>query len=66
MLSLIWTSVVFALASAFSAASLCLWLRERGIRCTLEWNSGGHFKDAELRTAKAFSRVIEMQKKIPK
>ena len=32
MLSQIWTSVVFALASAFSAASLCLWLRERGIR----------------------------------
>ncbi|MBQ6103378.1 MAG: hypothetical protein IJL06_06865, partial [Kiritimatiellae bacterium] len=32
MASLLWTSVVFALAAAFSAASLCLWLRERGIR----------------------------------
>ena len=41
-------------------------LKERGIRCTLEWNPGGHFKDAELRTAKAFSRVIEMQREIPK
>ena len=29
-------------------------LAERGADCTLEWNSGGHFKDADLRTAKAF------------
>ena len=29
-------------------------LVERGADCTLEWNSGGHFKDADLRTAKAF------------
>ena len=29
-------------------------LAERGTDCTLEWNSGGHFKDAVLRTAKAF------------
>lgn len=41
-------------------------LRERGICCTLEWNPGGHFRDAELRTAKAFFRVIEMQREIPK
>ena len=27
--------------------------------CTLEWNSGGHFKDADLRTAKAFRWVME-------
>ena len=27
----------------------------RGADCTLEWNSGGHFKDADLRTAKALS-----------
>ena len=26
---------------------------------TLEWNSGGHFKDADLRTAKAFRWVME-------
>ena len=25
-----------------------------GKTCTLEWNRGGHFKDADLRTAKAF------------
>ena len=31
-------------------------LIERGADCTLEWNSGGHFKNADLRTAKAFDR----------
>ena len=31
----------------------------RGRSCTLEWNSGGHFKDADLRTAKAFQWVME-------
>ena len=41
-------------------------LQGRGIHCTLEWNPGGHFRDAELRTAKAFFRVIEMQREIPK
>ena len=30
-----------------------------GVDCTLEWNSGGHFKDADLRTAKAFQCVME-------
>ena len=34
-------------------------LTERGADCPLEWNSGGHFKDADLRTAKAFQWVIE-------
>lgn len=34
-------------------------LIERGADCTLEWNSGGHFKDADLRTARAFQWVIE-------
>ena len=31
----------------------------RGADCTLEWNSGGHFKDADLRTAKAFRWMME-------
>lgn len=31
----------------------------RGADCTLEWNSGGHFKDADLRTAKAFRWAME-------
>ena len=34
-------------------------LAERGIDCTLEWNNGGHFKDAGLRTARAFRWVME-------
>ncbi len=34
-------------------------LIERGADCTLEWSSGGHFKDADLRTAKAFQWVME-------
>ena len=34
-------------------------LAECGADCTLEWNSGGHFKDADLRTAKAFRWVME-------
>ena len=33
-------------------------LAARGVSCTLEWNEGNHFKDADLRTAKAFSRVL--------
>ena len=31
----------------------------RGADCTLEWNSGGHFKNADLRTAKAFRCTME-------
>ena len=34
-------------------------LAERSTDCTLEWNSGGHFKDADLRTAKAFRWAME-------
>ena len=34
-------------------------LAERSTDCTLEWNSGGHFKNADLRTAKAFQCVME-------
>ena len=34
-------------------------LAEPSTDCTLEWNSGGHFKDADLRTAKAFQWAME-------
>ena len=34
-------------------------LRDRGINCTLEWNQGNHFKDPDLRTARAFVWVIQ-------
>ena len=32
---------------------------EQGVPCTLEWNKGNHFKDADLRTAKAFAWVMK-------
>lgn len=34
-------------------------LQTRGTRCTLEWNAGGHFKEPNLRTAKAFAWTME-------
>ena len=34
-------------------------LRERGTDCVLEWNEGNHFRDADARTAKAFSWVMK-------
>ena len=32
---------------------------EEGIPCTLEWNHGGHFKEPDMRTARAFAWVLE-------
>ena len=31
----------------------------RSINCTLEWNEGNHFKEPDIRTAKAFAWCIE-------
>ncbi len=39
------------------------WLKESGIDCTLEWNPGNHFKEPEIRTAKAFAWVMKNNKK---
>lgn len=33
-------------------------LREKGTACTLEWNKGNHFNDADIRTAAAFAWVL--------
>ena len=33
-------------------------LKARGIRTLLEWNPGNHFRDADIRTAKAFAWVL--------
>ncbi len=33
-------------------------LAAQGVDCTLEWNPGNHFKDADLRTARAFSWIL--------
>jgi hypothetical protein len=34
-------------------------LTEKEVKSILEWNPGNHFKDAELRTAKAFVWAIQ-------
>ena len=34
-------------------------LREQKTDCVIEWNEGNHFKDADIRTAKAFAWVIK-------
>lgn len=33
-------------------------LLENGINCILEWNKGNHFKEADIRTAKAFAWLL--------
>ena len=33
-------------------------LKDQGVNTTLEWNRGNHFKDADIRTAKAFAWVM--------
>ena len=33
-------------------------LKEKNVNCILEWNEGNHFKDADIRTAKAFAWVL--------
>ena len=33
-------------------------LKSQNVKCALEWNSGNHFKDADLRTAKAFAWLM--------
>ena len=34
-------------------------LQEQSIACTLEWNSGNHFKEPDRRTAKAFAWLMQ-------
>ena len=33
-------------------------LKEQGVNCTLEWNKGNHFREPDMRTAKAFMWVL--------
>ena len=35
------------------------WLQAHGTICTLEWNAGNHFRESDVRTAKAFAWVME-------
>ncbi len=37
----------------------CDILNTQNIPCTLEWNPGNHFKDADVRTARAFSWIMD-------
>ena len=37
---------------------LSAWLSAGGTDCVLEWNPGNHFRDPELRTAKAFAWLL--------
>lgn len=34
------------------------WLKECGVDCTLEWNSGNHYREPDMRTAKAFAWIL--------
>jgi hypothetical protein len=34
-------------------------LNEQGVRCVLEWNQGNHFREPDIRTAKAFAWVMQ-------
>ena len=36
-------------------------LAQEGFDCVLEWNEGNHFKDFDIRTAKAFASVMSRQ-----
>ncbi len=35
-------------------------LNERNIPCILEWNKGGHFKEPDIRTARAFAQILHL------
>ncbi len=37
-------------------------LTEQGVDCALEWNDGNHFKDADVRTAKAFAWLLNVSR----
>ena len=38
------------------------WLKECGVDCTLEWNSGNHYREPDMRTAKAFAWILNHEK----
>ena len=37
-------------------------LRAQGVECKLEWNAGNHFREPELRTARAFAWLMNTQR----
>ena len=36
-------------------------LESKGVACRFEWNEGNHFKDADIRTAKAFVAALQFK-----
>ena len=40
-------------------------LKEQGIHTNLEWNQGNHFRDADIRTAKAFAWLMNTASFVP-
>ncbi|MCR5585738.1 MAG: esterase [Lachnospiraceae bacterium] len=48
--------VMATVAQRIQEAYACL--RDTGIKCSLEWNEGNHFAETDVRTAKAFSWLI--------
>ena len=40
---------------------LAAWLPSQNVDCTLQWNPGNHFRDPELRTAKAFAWLLRQE-----
>ena len=43
-------------------ADACKILESAGIKVTFEWNPGNHFREPDLRTAKAFARLLNEDK----
>jgi len=35
-------------------------LKAKGVNTTFEWNQGNHFKDVDIRTAKAFAWALNL------
>ncbi|MBO5985401.1 MAG: esterase, partial [Lachnospiraceae bacterium] len=55
--------VMATVADRISEASTLL--QSQNINCTLEWNEGNHFRDPDLRTAKAFAWLLNAGKHLP-
>ena len=55
----LWSAYQTGLFSGVAAASPSVWFPGFGIPCVLEWNKGNHFKNPDLRTAKAFAWLLD-------
>ena len=52
----VWNPVMAAVGENIRRAYDCL--AGRGVECVLEWNRGNHFKEPDIRTAKAFAWLL--------